>query len=238
LSNAAPQTFLTPESNIGEDRSSVWDGFELALNSRLRNGLVAQVGTTTGRAKVNDCAVSTLYNNVVAGVLTGPNPRGCNNVEPWQTTLRGLVTYTVPKIDVLVSTVLRSQPSSAITANWVVPNTMIQSALGHLPVGAALANTTTIVLTDNEHRVYADERRTQVDMRFAKIIRFGRTRTDVGVDVNNLFNTSYATGFNQTYTQGTVAGSADNLGPRPSGWGTPTSLAFPRFVRLNFTLNF
>jgi hypothetical protein len=238
LTNAAPATFLTPESNIGEDRSSVWDGVELALNSRLRNGLVAQVGTTTGRAKVNDCAVSTLYNNVVAGVLTGPNPRGCNNVEPWQTTLRGLVTYTVPKIDVLVSTVLRSQPSSAITANWVVPNSMIAGALGHLPVGATATNTTTILLTDNEHRVYADERRTQVDVRFAKIIRFGRTRTDVGVDINNLFNTSYATGFNQTYTQGTVAGSADNLGPRPSGWGTPTSLAFPRFVRLNFTLNF
>ena len=36
-------------------------------------------------------------------------------------------------------------------------------------------------------------------MRFAKILRFGRTRTDIGVDINNLFNTNYATGFNQTY---------------------------------------
>ena len=41
-----------------------------------------------------------------------------------------------------------------------------------------------------------DERRTQVDMRFAKIVRFGRTRTDIGVDLNNLLNTNYATGFN------------------------------------------
>ena len=234
-----PSTILMREEDIGEARSSVWDGFELALNSRLRNGLVAQVGTTTGRGKVNDCAVSTLYNNVAGATLTGPNPRGCNNVEPWQTTLRGLVTYTIPKIDVLVSTVLRSQPKSAITANWVVPNSMIAGALGHLPVGATATGTTTILLTDNEHRVYADERRTQVDMRFAKIVRFGRTRTDVGVDINNLFNTSYATGFNQTYTQGTVTRPAPTTTGRDRAAGArrPAWL-FPRFVRLNFTVNF
>jgi hypothetical protein len=230
---AAPQLVLTNESSIGDERSSVWDGFELTLNSRLRNGLVAQVGTTTGRAKVDTCAVATLYNNVgFGGAITGPNPRGCNNVEPWQTTLRGLVSYTIPRVDVLVSTVLRSQPSSLITANWQVPNSVIAGALGHLPPGATPTGTTTLQLTDNEHRVYADERRTQVDMRFAKILRFGRTRTDIGVDVNNLFNTSYATGFNQTYVYNT-----DNS-PRPAGWATPTGLAFPRFVRLNFTVNF
>ena len=232
LTNAAPSTILMREKDLGEERSSVWDGFELALNSRLRNGLIAQIGTTTGRGKVNDCDVTPLYNNVVNGVLTGPNTRGCDNVEPWQTTLRGLVTYTIPKIDVLISTVLRSQPSSAITANWQVPNSVIAATLGHLPVGAPATGNTTILLTDNEHRVYADERRTQVDMRFAKVLRFSRTRTDVGVDVNNLFNTSYATGFNQTYIYNT-----DNTA-RPAGWGTPTGLAFPRFVRFNLTFNF
>ena len=30
-------------------------------------------------------------------------------------------------------------------------------------------------------------------MRFAKVFRFGRTRTDVGVDLWNLFNTNYVT---------------------------------------------
>ena len=69
-------------------------------------------------------------------------------------------------------------------------------------------------------------------MRFAKIVRFGRTRTDIGVDLNNLFNTNYATGFNTNYIYNT-----DNT-PRPSGWGTPTSIYNPRFVRLNFTINY
>jgi hypothetical protein len=52
------------------------------------------------------------------------------------------------------------------------------------------------------------------------------------VDLNNLFNTNYASGFNTSYIYGT-----DNA-PRPSGWGAPTNLVNPRFVRLNFTVNF
>jgi hypothetical protein len=230
---ATPQTILRQESFFGDERSSTWDGFEVTLNARMANGIQTQVGTSTGRASVDTCAIATKYNNVSnAGVYTGPNPRGCHNVEPWQTTLRGSATYTVPKVDVLVSAVVRSQAANQITANWVVPNSAIQASLGHLPPGATATGTTTIGLDDNEHRIYADNRRTQVDMRFAKIVRVGHTRTDIGVDLNNLTNTNYATGYNNTYTYGT-----DNT-PRPSGWGTPTSIYNPRFVRLNFTVNF
>jgi hypothetical protein len=230
----AAQRILIPESELGAERSSTWDGFDVTVNARFRNGLTTQVGTTTGRGKVNTCDVDTLYNqvNAATGAITGPNPRGCNNVEPWQTTVRGLASYTVPKIDVLLSTVVRSQAENNITANWQVPNSVIAAALGHLPPGAPATGNTTILLTDNEHLVYSGQRRTQVDVRLAKIVRFGRTRTDIGVDVNNLFNANYTTGFNQTYIYTT-----DNA-PRPGGWGTPTSIYAPRFVRLNFTVNF
>jgi hypothetical protein len=241
----APQRILIREKDLGAERSSVWDGFDVTLNARIRGGLRTQLGTTTGRAKVNTCDVDTLYNQVNSntGVITGPNPRGCHNFEPWQTTFRGLVTYTVPKIDVLVSAVLRSQPPQLLgntadtAASWIVPNSVIQQALGHAPPGATVVNgvaqgTTTIPLGDNEHRIYADNRRSQIDMRFAKIVRVGRYRTDIGVDLNNLTNTNYTTNYNTNYTYAT-----DNT-PRPSGWGTPTGIYNPRFVRLNFTVNF
>jgi hypothetical protein len=52
------------------------------------------------------------------------------------------------------------------------------------------------------------------------------------VDLNNQLNTNYATGYNTTYNY------TSDTAPRPSGWATPTSLYNPRFVRLNFTLNF
>jgi hypothetical protein len=241
----APRLFLTRESTFGAERKSVWDGFDITLNARLRGGLTTQVGTTTGRALVDTCEIATKFNNVNAqnGTILGPDPRGCHNAEPWQTQLRGLATYVIPKIDVLVSATLRSQPQIQLStaqpvltgntsAQWQVPNSVIQGVFGKLPPGAPAAGNTVIPLADNDHRVWSDQRRTQVDMRFAKVLRFGRTRTDVGVDLNNLLNTNYATGFNTTYIYNT-----DNS-PRPSGWGTPTGLVNPRFVRLNLTVNF
>ena len=69
-------------------------------------------------------------------------------------------------------------------------------------------------------------------MRFAKIVRLGRYRTDIGVDLNNLTNTNYTTNYNTTYDY------TLDRSPRPSGWGTPTGIYNPRFVRLNFTVNF
>ena len=40
--------------------------------------------------------------------------------------------------------------------------------------------TTTIQIADNVNRIYADTRRTQIDMRFAKVLRFGGRRADIG----------------------------------------------------------
>jgi hypothetical protein len=90
---------------------------------------------------------------------------------------------------------------------------------------------TTVTLTDNDHQIWDDHRRTQVDMRFAKIVRFGRTRTDIGVDLTNLLNTNYPTSWEDTY---------QIVNPvRPGGtWRNPTTVYTPRFVRLNFTVNF
>jgi hypothetical protein len=47
-----------------------------------------------------------------------------------------------------------------------------------------------------------------------------------------LLNTNYTNSFNTTYSYIT-----DNT-PRPAGWGTPTGIINPRFVRVNFTVNF
>src|SRR5262249_17815487 len=118
------------------------------------------------------------------------------------------------------------------SAQWIVPNAEIAAALGHLPVGATPTGTTTIQLADNANRVYADTRRTQIDMRFAKVLRFRRTRSDIGLDLNNLLNTNYATGYNTTYTY-----SAGNT-LQGGTWGNPTSLYTPRFLRINYTVNF
>ncbi len=92
----------------------------------------------------------------------------------------------------------RSRRSNAV-ATWAVPNTVIQSIIGRLPPGGLATGNTNVEILDNDHRLYADDRRTQIDMRFAKIFRFGERRVDVGVDLGNLLNTNYATTYENTY---------------------------------------
>ena len=74
-------------------------------------------------------------------------------------------------------------------------------------------------------QIYGD-RINAVDMRFAKILRFGRTRTNIGIDLYNLFNANTGTAFNQTFAE------------RRSAWLRPTTVLNPRFLRFNVTFDF
>ena len=219
----AAQNVMTWEKNYGngEERDAYYDGVNVNINARMRNGLFVSAGTSTGRRVDDRC-------HIIPN-LANPDPRNCLDANPWQTTLRGLASYTVPVIDVLVSTTLRSEPPLGLDASWPVPNAVIRDILGFLPVGATASGNTTIDITDNSHRLFAEERRTQIDMRFAKILRFGRTRTDIGVDLSNLLNTNYATNYEDTFSY---------TEPASGTWRNPTAVYSPRFVRLNFTVNF
>jgi hypothetical protein len=99
-----------------------------------------------------------------------------------------------------------------------VPNTVVQSILGRLPPGGLLNGTTLVPLLDNGTIMFADTRRTQIDMRFAKIVRFaGGRRADIGLDVQNLLNTNYGTVFESQYDY-TAANGGTWLNPtRSSG---------------------
>ena len=228
----AAQNRITFETDFGPERTNYWHGVDVNVNARLRNGLIVQAGTSTGREVEDTCATRVK--------IDSPDPRGCHDVEPFQTTLRGLAAYTIPKIDVQVSSTIRSQPPLQLTATWNVPNTEVLARLGRLPLGSNINGNTAVALVRNsgffpvpaEHRLYADNRRTQIDVRVAKILRLGSTRADVGFDLGNLLNTNYATGYDGTYQYS--AGNASNGGT----WQIPTSIYTPRFVRLNFTLNF
>ena len=110
-----------------------------------------------------------------------------------------------------------------------VPNTVVQSLLGRLPPGGLATGTTVVALLDQGNRVYGDNRRNQIDMRFAKVFRFSGRRADIGVDLNNLLNTNYTTAYETQYAYGVANGGT---------WNNPTTILAPRFVRLNFTLNY
>jgi hypothetical protein len=223
--NAIPaKNLIRFETDFGPARIHYWQGVDVTLNARLRGGLTFQAGTSTGRTIEDTCETEPL--------IDSPDRRNCRDVDPFQSTLRGLASYTIPKIDVQVSATMRSQPPNERLANWNVPNAVVVSLLGRLPPGALATGNTTVAIVDNDHRLYEDNRRTQIDMRFAKVLRFGSRRADIGLDLGNLLNTNYPTTYENTYQYS--VGNTLNGGT----WNNPTAIYTPRFVRLNFGLNF
>jgi len=206
----------------------------------LASGLTVQAGTSTGRAVRDICNVT----RALPELLGTARVDSCDVTEKLATSFRGLASYTVPKIDVLVSASMRSLETApgggvatnglSLAANYVVPNTCtgagcisIQNALGRLPANALATGTTTVNLL-NPGQLYTLQRISLVDMRFAKIFRLGGRRTDVGIDLYNLLNSNVATSYQQTYEQRTNG----------AAWVTPTAIAAPRLARLHVTLNF
>jgi hypothetical protein len=237
------QNFQTSERDYGAARTSYWHGVDFTATARLGSGLNLQAGTSTGRGVRDNCEIT----RALPELLGTARVDSCAVTEKWSTSFRGLASYTLPKIDVLVSASMRSLETTpgagvatnglSLAANYLVPNTCtatsppgcysIQQALGRLPANALATGTTTVNLL-NPGELYALERTTLVDMRFAKILRFGGRRVDVGVDLYNLFNSNVTTAYQQTYEQATNG----------AAWLRPTAIAAPRLARLHATLTF
>ena len=118
--NIPAQNYITWETDFGPARSSYWQGVDFTVNARMRQGLTLQFGTNTGR-KIDDTCATVVK-------IDSPDPRDCRLTPPYQTTVRGLASYTIPRVDVLVSAAVRSQPPLALTATWPVPNSVVVAA--------------------------------------------------------------------------------------------------------------
>jgi len=220
--------FLTYADNYA-GQTNYWHGVDFTINARMNNGLTLQAGTNTGRGVRDECDLDALVPE------SGPTRvDACKVTETWQTTFRGLATYVVPKVDVLVSAVFRSNPNtspsggtastgSSLSANYTVTNQQIIDALGRPLAGNAQTTTVNLLLPN---QFYGD-RINAMDMRFGKIFRFGGIRANVGIDLYNIFNANTPTGYNQGY---------DPLAP--ATWLRPTNILNPRFARFNVTIDY
>jgi hypothetical protein len=238
----ATDSYYTTTSDFG-DETRYWHGVDVSFNARFAAGLVLQGGTSTGRGVQDTCDVligrygrpmtpSTALTGA-QGVIDGqPN---CDFAEPWLTSFRGLATYTVPKIDVLVSAIFRSQPNALpgadVATNGASRNANFQMSASQFlaATGSALRPgvTSETVNLISQGDVYGDQVNA-LDMRFAKIIRFKGTRANVGIDLYNLTNSNTPTTYEAVY----------NPDPAQNRWLTPTAVVQPRFVRFNVQFDF
>jgi hypothetical protein len=205
--------YRTRSSYYGE-QSENWHGVDVTFNARLRNGLTVQGGTSTGRRLTDNCEIREKLPEL------GPVNPYCRVVEPYQTQVRGLASYTIPRVGVQVSGTFQSNPGPQQLANYDVPTALIRPSLGRDLSGGANA---TIDLV-GPGALYGD-RVNQLDFRFAKIFRFGRTRTQIGVDLYNATNTAVPLTYNNGYVPG-------------GSWLVPNSILVARYAKVSAQFDF
>jgi hypothetical protein len=214
----------TLSTNYGE-YSQAADSIYLNLTARPRSGLVLQGGFNTVNTGTDYCGVRTAIPEwtVVPTLSTSISPTNpwCDTSTGWVTRLTGLGTYIVPKIEVQVAGTVRSDQGGPLAATWNAPNSATVGL--NRPFAGVAGNIITVNLVE-PGTLYGD-RVNQFDLRFAKILRFGRTRTNVGFDIYNVTNAAPVLTYNQNFV--------------PNGaWLVPTSVLQPRFVKFSAQVDF
>ena len=208
-----------------------YNGMLVNVTARPNGRLTMQGGLNSGQTVRDLCGIRDVnpeLNYVTPANASGPGNVYASPVFPYchtstglVTRVTGLATYTVPKIEVLVSGTYRSEQGAPLAANFVVTNAMVAPILGR-NLSAPGGNVTVNLIEPGT--AYGD-RLNEVDLRVAKIVRIGRTRTNVGFDMYNLLNANPALTYNAAY-------SAALPFPRP------TSVLTPRFFKLSAQIDF
>jgi hypothetical protein len=216
-----------------------WQGVDVGVSARLRNGLTVQGGTSNGRSLADNCALRATIpelgsganganNSIPANIVTTINSSVtnpyCRVVTPYLTSLRGLATYTIPRVGIQVSGTLQSNPGPLLQANFVASNAVIAAGpqpLGRVLSGGAKNVTVNLIAPGTQYGA----RLNQVDFRLGKVLRYGRTRTNITLDVFNALNTDTPLTYNNTFVPG-------------GSWLVPLTIPAARYAKVGVQFDF
>ena len=196
-----------------------WNGMDFSLNARLRGGVTLQAGVSTGKQIEDNCAVVAKLPELYAGANQRP-AESCHREEPMLTQFKGYGIYTIPKVNVQMSGTFRSTPGTTFNANYTATNAYLgaNSTLGRTLSGNA-ANITVALLSPNT--LYTD-RRNELDMRIGKVLRFGRSRNVISLDIYNALNVDAVIAKSEAYAT----------------WQRPQVILNARLMKLSWALDF
>jgi hypothetical protein len=214
---------VTDARNFG-DQYQRYNGLLININARARNNLTISGGINTGKTVNDYCANRDLLPELsigIAGATLSPTNPYCHVDPGFVTKMSAIASYVVPKLDVLLAGTVRSNQGAPLRATWNAPIDVVAAALGRTP---AVAGTTVPIDLIAPGQAWGD-RVNEVDLRVAKILKFGRLRTNVGIDIYNILNQAAVLTYNQTFA--------------PSGaWLAPTSVLTPRFMKISAQIDF
>lgn len=224
LYNLNPNVFgqsdllIRPTNDVGKD-TRVYNGVETTVSVRSVGGVTINASTTVSKVADDWCEIR---DALPESYLLNPY---CDIESPWQTRFGGLVTYTVPRIDVLLSAVYSDGAAFGTNQLASLPATYTLTAADQADAAAQIGRPLTLagalqVDVAGPGRLYGDRVR-QLDLAVKKLVRFAGQRLTVGVDMYNLINNNVTLAYNGTFV------------PGATGWKSPTSYMNPRVFRLN-----
>ncbi len=226
------QNYNTLDSKYGEQQEH-WNGFDVTLNARIQNGPQFQAGLSSGKKMEDNCDVVAKLPEMLlltAGGDVSDTPNAptnvwrpaqyCHREESLQTQFKGYGVYTLPKVGVQVSGTFRSVPGTTLAAAYTANNAYLASSstLGR-PLAGNAANMV-VLLTDQTTRY--TERRNELDLRFGKVLRYGKARSVVSFDLFNALNTPAVINQSQAYAT----------------WLRPTEILNARVAKISATFEF
>ncbi len=206
-----------------------FNGVDVTFNVRVGRDFTFVGGTSTGQTVADNCEVRARLPEL-ATTTTGTSAFGpglgtsaVTPVSPYchvafgiRTQFRGLSSYIVPKIDLQLAATFQSKPGPMLAANYAVPSSAVALSLGR-PLSGNATNVTVNLVAPGT--MYGD-RINQLDLRVAKTLRVGRSRTLVALDVYNSLNSSTVLSYNNTFV--------------PNGpWLQPLAILTPRFLKIS-----
>jgi hypothetical protein len=190
-----PDNLLTFADNYGKQIEN-WQGVDASINARLRGGVVAQGGLSSGRTLTDNCEIVA----ALPELLVGPGPtvrplEQCRQETPFLTQFKALGAYTIPGIDVQFAGTFQSIPGPQVQAVVVYTSPQVQGSLGRPLAGTAVVQAN-VIAPGTEY----GDRLNQLDFRVGKIVRFGgNARAAFNIDLFNVFNDNAVLTENTSY---------------------------------------
>ena len=185
------------------------------LLARAASNLTMQFGMNLGNTHFDTCKTREALPE------TAPLNPYCNWSTGMEARVTALAAYIVPKVDVSTSATFRSDQGERLEANRAFSTAEVAQTLGR-PLSGSASNATVNLIEPGS--MYGD-RLNVLDMRFAKVLRWGRTRTNVGFDVYNILNLNPVISSNYTFVPGGT-------------WLRPNSILSARFVKFSAVVDF
>jgi hypothetical protein len=215
----------------------VYQGFDVNLEARFRNGAFLKGGVAAGSRLFDNCNLIAAGLDAVVGLtaqgteIYEDGSRFCRREYPYRPDVKISGAYTLP-FDIQFSGTFQfsrgvqggTVGGSSIQALWPVLNAVANPQIGRNWTGAA---SRTIQLIQ-DGREYGDHDLSQLDLRASKRFTLGAQRLRVDFDVYNLFNSSWPFTVSSIYST-SATGSA---------WLRPTNVLQHRFFKIGAQFSF